>query len=368
MAEARRNRVRELRERRGLSQGALASAVNLTRQSIHAIEAGRAIPGVDVALRLSEALDCTVDVLFGAAPSDGLLSTECVAESARGRVALSFIAGRWVSYPLERESIWQSADALVAGLAARELEVEPLRAAAECRENVVLMGCAPALGLLADKLNSHRGPGHFLWFTRSSTSALQALGRRQTHLAGVHLIDAASGEANVPDVRRHAGDRAITVITLARWEAGFVVAAGNPQGIRGAAELANAGIRVVRREPGSGAQHLLERELQNAGIDSERALASAVQAFGHLDVARAIALGVADVGPATRDAALAFGLDFIAIAEERYDLALPSDELSDPRLARLFEVMTSAAFRRELRALGYDATDCGERVAEVSVV
>jgi molybdate-binding protein/DNA-binding XRE family transcriptional regulator len=342
--------------------------VSLTRQSIHAIEAGRAIPGVDVALRLSEALDCTVDVLFGAAPADGLLSTECVADSARGRVALSFIAGRWVSYPLERESIWQSADALVAGLGPRDVEVEPLRSAAECRENVVLMGCAPALGLLADKLNSHRGPGHFLWFTRSSTSALQALGRKQTHLAGVHLIDASSGEANVPDVRRHSGGQAITVITLAGWEAGFVVAAGNPKGIRGSAELAKRGVRLISREPGSGAQHLLQRELQSAGIASKMALSPALQASGHLDVARAIALGVADVGPATRDAALAFGLDFIPIAEERYDLAVPSDELSDPRIARLFEVMTSAAFRRELRALGYDVAECGERIAEVNVV
>ncbi len=53
------------------------------------------------------------------------------------------------------------------------------------------------------------------------------------------------------------------------------------------------------------------------------------------------------------------------LAQERYDLVVARDDLADPRLVRLFEVMTSAPFRRELVTLGYDVGQCGQRVAEI---
>lgn len=364
MADA-RNRVRELREARGLSQVTLAATIGLTRQSVHAIEAGRAIPAVDVALRIARALDCPVESLFGATASDARLTTEEVTEAKAGRVALAHISGRWLSYSLDREGIGRSADALVAKSKGGQVEVDALRPSSESRDNVVIMGCAPALGLLADRLNAHAGPGHFIWLGRSSTKALEALGRRQTHVAGVHLVDLKTGEPNVPDVRRHRLQRAVTLITLARWEVGIVVARDNPRGVSQLAHLGKKGLRLVSREPGSGARRLLERELKRAGLSVEIARDAAIQVSGHLEVAHAISIGAGDAGIATRDAALAFGLTFVPIAEERYDLVVPRDELNDPRMTRLFDVMTAAPLRRELASLGYDVGQCGDRVAEI---
>lgn len=359
------NRVRELREARGLSQVTLAATVGLTRQSVHSIEAGRAVPAVDVALRLASALDCPVESLFGASAIDTRLSTEQVTGSTAGRVALAHISGRWLSYSLDREGIGRSADALVANTKAGRVEVEVLRPSTESRENVVIMGCAPALGLLADRLNAHAGPGHFLWFGRSSMKALEALGREQTHLAGVHLVDLKTGESNVPDVRRYNLKRAVALITLGRWEVGLVVAHGNPKGITQVSHLGKRGLRLVSRETGSGARRLFERELKRAGLSVDIARNAVVQASGHLEVAQAIDIGAGDAGIATRDAALAFDLTFVPIAEERYDLVVPCDKLSDPRMARLFDVMTAAPLRRELASLGYDVSPCGDRVAEI---
>jgi len=367
MAAAGPNRVRELREARGLSQVTLAATICLTRQSVHAIEAGRAIPAVDVALRIARALDCPVESLFGATAADARLTTEAVTEAKTGRVALAHISGRWLSYSLDRDGIGLSADALVAKIKGGNVEVDALRPSSESRENVVIMGCAPALGLLADRLNAHSGPGHFLWFGRSSTKALEALGRRQTHIAGVHLVDLKTGEANVPDVRRHGLNRAVTLITLARWEVGIVVARDNPKGVSQMLHLGKKGLRLVSREPGSGARRLLERELKRAGLSVELARDAAIQASGHLEVAHAVSMGAGDAGIATRDAALAYGLTFVPIAEERYDLVVPRDELNDPRMARLFDVMTAAPLRRELASLGYDVGQCGDRVAEIVV-
>ncbi|HEY5956922.1 MAG TPA: helix-turn-helix transcriptional regulator, partial [Polyangiaceae bacterium] len=117
MANETSNRVRELRDARSLSQVALAEAVGLTRQSVHAIESGRSIPAVDVALRMARALDCPVESLFGETAADSRLLAEpvIVAPSGEGggRAALANISGRWLSYALSREWIGRSADALL---------------------------------------------------------------------------------------------------------------------------------------------------------------------------------------------------------------------------------------------------------------
>jgi molybdate-binding protein len=119
------------------------------------------------------------------------------------------------------------------------------------------------------------------------------------------------------------------------------------------------------REEGSGARRLLERELRAAGIPFHPFLEHATFARGHLETAQAISMGAADFGIATRDAALAYDVDFVPIADERYDLVVPPGDLEDPRLERMFDVLTAWPLRREFAALGYDLSCSGERVAEI---
>jgi len=54
-------------------------------------------------------------------------------------------------------------------------------ATAVTRENVLVMGCAPALGVLADQLNTERGPGRFIWLPRTSKVGFEALVAGKTH-------------------------------------------------------------------------------------------------------------------------------------------------------------------------------------------
>lgn len=374
------NRVRALREGRGLSQAALAERARLSRQSVHAIEAGKATPAVDVALRLARTLGCSVEELFAAAAEEGALPTDTEPGAALrpGRVAVARIGDRFVSYALDGDGVGTAADALVVGAAegravtgrvadrvADRVTVAPLRSAAELVERVVLMGCAPALGMLADRLNSRPGAGRFLWLPRSSTAALAALAARLTHVAGVHLVDPKTGEANLEELRPRAGAEPLVLVTLARWEEGLVARPDDARPIRRAADLARRGLLLVGREPGSGAQRLLERVARQQGLPLERTRRPRLQVRGHLDVARAVLLGAADTGVATRDAALAFGLTFIPLAEERYDLALPRASLADPRVQRLLDVLVSSELRRELEALGYDTRPAGQRAAEL---
>jgi molybdate-binding protein len=179
-------------------------------------------------------------------------------------------------------------------------------------------------------------------------------------------VDARTGEANLTEVRRIVERVSVTQVALARREAGFVLAPGNPLRVRGGDDLARRGLRLVTREPGSGARCLLDRLVASAGERAQASVRAAIQVGGQLEVAHAVAIGAGEVGVATRDAALAFGLAFVPLAEERYDLAIPRQSLADRRIVRLLDALSAAPLRRELAALGYDVRCSGERVADVS--
>lgn len=59
-----KNSVRERRATRGLTQGELATAVDVTRQTINSIERGRYDPSLELAFRLATFFDCRIEELF----------------------------------------------------------------------------------------------------------------------------------------------------------------------------------------------------------------------------------------------------------------------------------------------------------------
>jgi putative transcriptional regulator len=61
-----RNSVRELRSARGLSQGQLASAMGVSRQTINSIEQERYTPSLPLALALARFFETTVEAMFDA--------------------------------------------------------------------------------------------------------------------------------------------------------------------------------------------------------------------------------------------------------------------------------------------------------------
>jgi putative transcriptional regulator len=58
------NRVRELRTARGLSQGELATAMGVSRQTINSIEVGRYIPSLPLAVGLARFFRSSVEEVF----------------------------------------------------------------------------------------------------------------------------------------------------------------------------------------------------------------------------------------------------------------------------------------------------------------
>ena len=58
------NRVKDYRKGRGLTQEDLASMTGVSRQTIISIEKNKFIPGLDIALKISQSLNISVDRLF----------------------------------------------------------------------------------------------------------------------------------------------------------------------------------------------------------------------------------------------------------------------------------------------------------------
>jgi len=183
-------------------------------------------------------------------------------------------------------------------------------------------------------------------------------------VAGTHLYDPDSTEYNVPFVRRIMRDRAVVLITLGIWEEGLVVRPGNPHNVRTVADLAQPGMTIVNREPGSGARQVLEHALHR-----ERIPLTAVHGFdhvvsSHLDVAREVWAGRAEAGVSAAAIATAFGLGFVPLQQVRYDIVIRKEYLHDALVEQLLNTLSSHRFRAQLQALGgYDTQHTATIVA-----
>ncbi|NTV23701.1 MAG: helix-turn-helix transcriptional regulator [Nanoarchaeota archaeon] len=60
-----KNKLKEYREKRGISQEKLAALAEVTRQTIISVEGGRYMPSLELALKLSRIFSCKVEDLFG---------------------------------------------------------------------------------------------------------------------------------------------------------------------------------------------------------------------------------------------------------------------------------------------------------------
>lgn len=376
------NRLRGLRTAKGLSQGALASMAGITRQAIYAIETNQYLPTTAVALRLAGALDCRVEDLFSLVSSGEVIEGDLIgalpsssADSARVRVKVAKVGERVVVRPVatlgEVLTYTVPADGLMirplvsSGRFARtgnRVQVQLLRDRRAVEGAIAVAGCDPAIFLAGEYLRRRRDSTTVVGWTMGSAAALEALKRGEVHMAGLHIVDAKSGESNLPYLRRHLKGDGFTVVTFAVWEEGLLVPSGNPKGIREVAALARKNIALVNREEGSGARLLLDRKLSEAGIKASQVKGYGRIAVSHLEVARLIAEGQADAGIGVWSAAKLLGLDFIPLQEERYDLVIPTPYLtSHPGLANLLDMMVSRAFRTEIEALGgYDTREMGK--------
>ena len=417
------SRLRLARMAARLSQDQLAAEAGVTRQAVAGIEAGNFDPSLKVALRLAAALGSPVEELFGSAspgvsstpgekawlaepPVPGRLTGQLSGEhsgtlsgGSHGdpiRLALSATGEGLAAFSLTGDACAAGGFRPASGVAveqgpspeagtpaagprtrARRPPAGPgaggeagaagpggpeltVRMIAPRAPTLAVAGCDPALPLLSGPLGALDPPVGLFWWPCSSARALELLSLGAVHAAGLHLRSGRDGSYNTPLARQVFAGEGAEVIGFASWREGLVLGHALGGRVETLADAARAGARIVNREQGSEARQVLDRERRRARIPVASLQGYDVTLTGHLPVASAIAAGLAELGVTSEPAALAYGLDFVPLATERYDLVVRREQLGTPEVRSLLAVLGSSALHAQLDAIaGYDASMCG---------
>jgi molybdate-binding protein len=214
------------------------------------------------------------------------------------------------------------------------------------------------------------------WSLRESGSALASLNegtergverlqRGEVIAAAIHfhsreLSANATDDANVAAVRTMSGLHDAVLVGVARREQGLLVAPGNPKKLRTLSDVVVFGARTAVRQPGAGAQLLLEALLARIGATPKQLRKLEPPCLTGPDLAAAIRAGNADCGIATRAAAKSAGLDFVPLAWEGFDLLMRQRSYFRANMQALVRFLGEARLAQRAAELsGYDTASSG---------
>ncbi|HXG19791.1 MAG TPA: molybdopterin biosynthesis protein [Methylomirabilota bacterium] len=245
--------------------------------------------------------------------------------------------------------------------AGQEVEVELLRPVEEIANTILFTGSNDlTIGVLDDQLRAQYPELRISASNIGSLGGLMALKREEAHVIGTHLLDPATGQYNLPDLKRQKLLSQVVVMNLVIREQGLIVPKGNPKKIKGLKDLARKDITFINRQPGAGTRILLDYKLEKLKIAPQQIKGYEREEVTHMAVAVAVASGLADTGLGVKSAAKALGLDFIPVEREEYDLVFLKDFFNSDMGQKLVAVIRSDAFKRAVEALdGYDTKKTG---------
>jgi putative molybdopterin biosynthesis protein len=255
-------------------------------------------------------------------------------------------------------------EALSAGT---EVEVELIRNKNEIKNTIVCIGSHDnTLDILANTIKKNYPKFSLSSAHVGSMGGLMALKRKEAHIAGTHLLDEQTGEYNIPFIKRLLPDRKIILVNLVYRQQGLLVKKGNPKNIKCFEDLIRDDVIFINRQSGSGTRLLLDKHLREIGINPYMVKGYDREEYTHMAVASAVLTGIADTGLAVYSSARALGLDFIPVANERYDLAIPYEFMETEMIRIVLKIIREDKdFRTTVESLGgYDTRDMGKVVFE----
>ena len=253
-----------------------------------------------------------------------------------------------------------SSEGIAAG---NEVAVDLFREKDDLKNTIVCIGSHDnSLDVLANAIKKNN-PGFGLSSAHvGSMGGLIALKKGEAHMAGTHLLDEATGEYNIAVIKKLLPEKKIVLINLVYRLQGLLVKKGNPKKISGFHDLGRDDVVYINRQNGSGTRLLLDKYLRELGINPSRIKGYDRDEYTHMAVASAVLTGLADTGLAVYASAKALDLDFIPVAEERYDIAIPAEFMETEKIRILLGIIREdKEFIGTVRALGgYDTKDMGK--------
>jgi len=183
-----------------------------------------------------------------------------------------------------------------------------------------------------------------------SQGGLAAVRRGECDLAGVHLMDPATGEYNRPFLTEGMcllpGYRRMQGFVFRRGDRRFAGAATPREAVTAA--LDDPTCIMINRNAGSGTRVLID-----ALLDGAQPTGYSVQTKSHNAVATAVAQARADWGVAIDTVARLYDLEFLPLLEEHYDFVVPESRWERPAVRRFAALLGEAEVREGLADLGF---------------
>ena len=247
-------------------------------------------------------------------------------------------------------SLPQGCEGLEAGA---QVGVRLLRPESELHGGLVVIGSHdPLLDEVSDLLRRTEPAVRMSSSHVGSMGGIMAIRRGEAHAAGIHLLDEASGSYNESCVERFFPQGGVRLVECVGRTQGLMLAPGNPLGLGGFADIARPGLRYVNRQKGSGTRILADYLCRKCGVDASKVYGYGREELTHTSVAAQIAAGSADAGMGIWSAARLYGLDFLPVCTEQYDLLIADSAWDSPAVRRLLEVLASPEFKSRLTTLG----------------
>jgi putative molybdopterin biosynthesis protein len=214
------------------------------------------------------------------------------------------------------------------------------------------------------------------WTLRESGSGLASLSegtargvdrllRGEVIAAAIHFhsdatSESSAGDANIAAVRAMPGLHDAVLVGIARREQGLLLPPGNPKQLQSLSDVVIRGAQMAVRQPGAGAQMLLDVLLARAGAEPKDLRRREPPCLTGPDLAAAIRAGKADCGIATRAAAKSAALDFVPLLWEDFDLLMRQRSYFRPQVQALIGFLGQKRLTQRAAELnGYDPAPAG---------
>ncbi|MBU3949448.1 MAG: helix-turn-helix domain-containing protein [Proteobacteria bacterium] len=362
-------RLKEIRQSAGISQIQLASLVGIKRQAVYDIESGKYVPNTTVALQMARVLGCKVeDMFYHNLPehsADIILADKSI--SPNSRISVVKIREKFVGYSLEgRKSLGQGFKAADGMLEADGKKVKLFEHFDRIEKTALLLGCDPALQILASHVARQCMDVRLKCRFASSGQSLKHLAAGQTHMAATHMHDSGKEQSNVAFAKKILGGTPANVIAFANFEEGIMIAKGNPRKIKSISDLAKGFVRFVNREAGAALRTLLDDRLESLSIPADKIAGYNNIVLSHEEGAQMLLYGLADAALGLRAIASAWGLDFITMETVRCDIIIPTDLMDHQAIRTMLDILQTRSFRDELAQLpGYENKETGRMIAAI---
>lgn len=189
-----------------------------------------------------------------------------------------------------------------------------------------------------------------------SIGGVYAIERGEADIAGIHILDAETGEYNLPFLRTEKLSNQAVLIRGYIRQQGIILPKGNPKKIRGIEDVFDKKLSIINRVKGSGTRILLDALINEfamtRGLDPKHVAESVpgynIEAKTHSSVAIAVKYGKADAGIGIQSVSHNYDLEFIPLKEEKYDFLVLKNRLTKTEVKSFINTLNDDEFHKIL--------------------